>query len=572
MPLAMTSKTRIRAALVAIAVAFTTHFAAMTPSTAIAKEAAETSDAATVRAIESLVEGKLKAEEPGAAILVARNGKVIFRRAYGMANVETKTPLKPDDVFRIGSVTKQFTAVAILMLADEGKLSVSDEITKYLPDFPTRGKRITIEHLLTHTSGIRGYTEMPDFQKTINERVSVNAMIDRFKNEQLQFDPGTRWSYSNSGYFLLGAIVEKVSGMDYAAFMAKRIFIPLEMKDTAYEGVERSGKKRVEGYTKAERFAVDGPIDMSQPYAAGALVSTVDDLLVWNNAITAGKLLKPQTWKAAFTPFTLADGSKTTYGYGWQINKFQGKNTIEHGGGINGFASNGVRFPDEGVFVAVLKNAIGNANMTAATEQKIISIAIGKPLPEYKAISLDNAALDKHIGTYKVDEKITRTIVREGNQLFSQRTGAPRFPITPASATTFFAPDGLATLAFETDAAGETTHVVVTDARSTNRNQRISKTPPAGRIAILLSAIVLDQYIGNYELAPNFVLAVSRNGEKFVIQATGQGPLEFFAESENKFFARDVDAQVKFNKDASGKVNELILYQGGRETPGKRTK
>jgi D-alanyl-D-alanine carboxypeptidase len=571
MRLAFMPVMKIRGLICAFAVVLASATTTIFPLAANAKETTESADPGVARAIEAVLDGKFKADEPGAAVLVARNGKVVFRRAYGAANIETKTPLKPDDIFRIGSVTKQFTAVGILMLADEGKLSVSDDITKYLPDFPAQGKRITIEHLLTHTSGIRGYTDMPDFQKTINKRVAINEMIDRFKNEPLQFDPGTRWAYSNSGYFLLGAIIEKVSGMDYAAFMAKRVFIPLGMNDTAYEGHERNNKKRVEGYTKADQFKLDELIDMSQPYAAGALLSTVDDLLVWNNAITAGKLLKPQTWKAAFTPFTLADGSKTTYGYGWQINKFQGKNTIEHGGGINGFASNGVRFPDEGVFVAVLNNAIGNANMTAAMEQKIIGIAMGKPLPEYKAISLDNAVLDKHIGTYKVDDKITRTIVREGNQLFSQRTGAQRFPITPASVTTFFAPDGLATLTFETDAGGETTHVVVTDARSTNRNQRVSKTPPV-RTSIKLADSVLDQYIGNYELAPNFVLAVSRNGEKFVVQATGQGPLEFFAENESKFFARDVDAQVKFNKDVSGKVNELILYQGGRETPGKRTK
>ncbi len=174
-------------------------------------------------------------DAPGAAVIAVRDGKTVLRKGYGMADLELGVPIQPDMVFRIGSMTKQFTAVAILMLVEEGKLAVSDPITKFLPDYPTGGKTITVEHLLTHTSGIKSYTDMPDFLANIRKDYKVQELIDHFKGEPMDFAPGERYQYDNSGYFLLGAIIEKASGMSYEAFLKQRIFDVVGMTQTSLD-------------------------------------------------------------------------------------------------------------------------------------------------------------------------------------------------------------------------------------------------------------------------------------------------------------------------------------------------
>jgi CubicO group peptidase (beta-lactamase class C family) len=541
----------------------------LTFSTALHAQDAANADVAVAKSIEAALVPHFKADEPGATVIVTRDGKTLYRGAFGLSNVENKTPLKPDDVLRIGSLTKQFTAVSILMLADQGKLKVSDPITKYLTDYPKTGDGVTIEHLLTHTSGVPSYTDAPDYGTHMSKTVSVNEMIARFKDQPLKFTPGSKWEYSNSGYFLLGAIIERVSGISYADFVAKNIFEPLGMKDSAYEGFERGNKRRVEGY--ADRTRVAPPLDMSQPYAAGSLLSSVDDLAKWDAAIAAGKLLKPATWKRAFTAYTLNDGSKTTYGYGWGVRKMQGMDTLAHSGGINGFVSYGMHVPEAKVYAAMLFNRAGGGGASPGyLTEKIAAIAAGKPYKELKAISLDATALDKHIGIYKIDEKTNRIVSRDGNQLFIQRTGGNKGPIMAASATEFFQPNSFTTFTFETDASGETTHLVVNQASGTDKSPRVSKTPPAPRKGIPLAAGVFDQYAGVYTIVPGVTMTVSRDGEKFLTQVTRQGPIEILAETEDRFFAKDIDAQIRFVKDADGKVNQLVIQQGGRETVAKR--
>lgn len=343
----------------------------------------------SVDAFDTALSRYFKPNRPGAAIIVTKNGKTVFRKAYGLADLEHRIPLQPEMVLRLGSVTKQFTAAAVMLLADEGRLAVTDEITRYLPDYPAQGKHITIEHLLTHTSGIKSYTDMPAYREIVDREMTVEQMIDYFKNEPIAFEPGTRFAYSNSGYFLLGAIIEKISGMSYAAFMAERLFEPLGMKQTAYEGHERHGRKRVEGCSRDKKAA---SISMTQPYAAGALVSTVDDLALWDAAITSGKLLKAETWRQIFTPYPLKNGKRIPYAYGWLIGKFiKGRATQLHGGGISGFTSQVIRLPDDAVYVAVLMNDDGGEKWyhqiafqfsrrnPATLAAKAAAIAIGLP-------------------------------------------------------------------------------------------------------------------------------------------------------------------------------------------------
>lgn len=331
--------------------------------------------------LDALFKTQFKGDEPGATVIVVRNGKTLLRKAYGAADIATKTPLTPGTVLRLGSITKQFTAVAILMLMEEGKLALNDPITRFFPDYPTGGKVITIEHLLTHTSGIASYTGKPDYVAGMGKNLSVAQMIDRFKNDPLEFEPGTRFHYNNSGYFLLGAIIEKASGLSYPRFLEQRIFTPLGMKDTAYEGVERSAAPRAKGYSaKGQAFEPAAFLSMSQPYAAGSLISTVGDLAIWDAAITAGKLIKPASWKLAFTPYRLNPEKSTGYGYGWAVGAFQGVPAIDHGGGINGFSTYALRLPEQHVFVAVLANRDSGGVAPEVLAKAAAGLVIGKPV------------------------------------------------------------------------------------------------------------------------------------------------------------------------------------------------
>jgi len=287
--------------------------------------------------IDKLLSDVYKPGQPGGAVLVKKQGKVILQKGYGLANLELNVPIEPDMIFRIGSITKQFTGVAILMLAEEGKLSLQDEITRFLPDYPTQGKKITIEHLLTHTSGIKSYTELPEWLPLQRKDMTVGEIIDLFKNQPMEFAPGEWWKYCNSGYILLGAVIEKASGKMYADFLQDRIFGPLGLKNSLYDSTSRIIPRRVPGYAKGNAGYENAPyLSMSQPYAAGSLASSVDDLAAWTESLLAGKLLKRETLERAFTPYKLKDGLDTKYGYGWCASDYEGHRLIEHSGGIHG--------------------------------------------------------------------------------------------------------------------------------------------------------------------------------------------------------------------------------------------
>ncbi|MBL8516778.1 MAG: serine hydrolase [Betaproteobacteria bacterium] len=525
------------------------------------------------RQIDTVLAATFKSDEPGAAVIVVKDGKTVLRKGYGMADVEKKIAIQPGDVFRIGSITKQFTAVAILMLEEEGKLSVKDEITKFLPDYPTQGKKITVEHLLTHTSGIRSYTGMPDFRSIINKDMKPLDVVDFFKNEKMDFDPGERFLYNNSGYFLLGVIIEKVSGMSYAEFVAKRMFEPLGMAHTAFEGFERNGVKRIPGYGRGrDGYTPAAPMSMTQPYAAGSLVSTVDDLARWDAAITAGKLVKSATWKRAFTPYALNNGKPTDYGYGWQLRKFLGEDLIEHGGAINGFHGQGMRLPASRVFVAVLTNRIGGRPTSEYHAERVTAIALGKPLTTPTPIKLAALALDAFEGTYRVDDKENRIVVRDGEQLTLQRGGG-RVPMAPYAENEFFLPDFSHTrFRFVKGDDGKVKHMVVLDTSGKEEINPRTGDKPAQKKSIVLAQKDFDVLTGEYQLAPNFILTISRDGDRYLSQATNQGQVEIFAESDTKFFVKVINAEITFQKDADGKATGLVLTQNGREMPAKKIK
>jgi D-alanyl-D-alanine carboxypeptidase len=324
--------------------------------------------------IDEMLSKYFKPAEPGASVIVSQRGTILFRKAYGLANTETNVPLQPEFPLRTGSVTKQFTAAAIMLLAEQGKLSLADEIEKYFPEYPEPGRHVTIENLLTHTSGIRNYTELPQFSVVLTKDVSPDDAIAFFKDAPVQFQPGHRFSYSNSNYFLLGRLIEKVSGISYQNFMQQQIFQPLQMHSTEIE-TAASPVAKVIGYSQGRKGIIKSPFyRMSWPFAAGAMRTSVDDLVRWDHAIKIGALLRRASWERMAKDFRLSDGGHSGYGYGWFIRRLRGKDALEHGGEIGGFSADTWRFPKEQIFIAVLANSDSHEPAPDTIAEKIAKI------------------------------------------------------------------------------------------------------------------------------------------------------------------------------------------------------
>jgi len=524
--------------------------------------------------IDKLLTGVYKPDGPGAAVLVKKQGKVILRKGYGLANLELDVLVEPDMIFRLGSITKQFTAVAVLMLAEEGKLGLQDEITKFLPDYPTQGKKITVEHLLTHTSGVKSYTDLPEWLPLQRKDMTVAEIIDLAKDKPMEFAPGERWKYSNSGYILLGAIIEKVSGKTYADFLEQRIFGPLGLKSSCYDSTSRIIPRRASGYTKGNSGFENAPyLSMSQPYAAGSLASSVDDLAAWTEALLSGKLVKREMIERAFASYKLKDGLETKYGYGWCISDYEGHRLIEHGGGIHGFLSHALFFPEDQIIVVVLTNSAISELQPEPLAFRAGCLALGIPYKEPVPISLSEKELEPLIGVYADALGGELFITGQGNQLFCQIPGAGKSEIRPVSAAEFFVTDFPARVQFSKDAKGAVTGLkFVSRIGPVQTYNRTAKPLPAERSEIKLDPALYDQYVGEYELAPGFAVVITKEDGKLMGQATGQPKVELFPEAETKFFLKVVDGQVEFVKGEDRKVTGLILIQGGQRLPGRKVK
>ncbi len=410
--------------------------------------------------IENLLSPNYPQDGPGAAVIVTRDGEVLFRKGYGLANLELCVSVEADMVFRIGSVTKQFTAVSILMLLEQGKLSLDDPIEKYLVGYPTHGHTITIEHLLTHTSGIKSYTSMEGWMAEWGRDFTLAGLIDYFKNQPMDFAPGKRWSYSNSGYVLLGAIIEKASGQSYEEFVQKNIFDPLEMRRTYTNPGNRVISRRAYGYDKGpEGYTCAAYLSMTQPHAAGVISSTVDDLARWDAALTSGRLVQPETLQRAFTSYRLPDGKLTHYGYGWGLHDYAGHAWIEHGGGIHGFVCQVARIPDERLFIAVLSNNTSAEKHPGELTFRILTCALGRPYQDPAVVALPGGALAALAGVYRAEENEERFVSYDEGKLFFQYSDkAPRWELQPISPEVFVsAKMGIGRLLFLRDAGGTVT-------------------------------------------------------------------------------------------------------------------
>jgi CubicO group peptidase (beta-lactamase class C family) len=413
-----------------------------------------------------------KRKIPGLSLAVVKNGEVIKAQGYGLANIELNVPATAETVYQSGSVGKQFTSAAVMLLVEEGKINLDDKISKYLDGTPEIWKEITVRHLLTHTSGVKNYGE-----KDLNFRLDYTdeELIKVAATFPLDFQPGEKWSYSNTGYVLLGFVIKKAAGKFYGDFLKERIFTPSGMATARVINEEDIIPNRAAGYRlskgeiKNQRY-VSPSLNTT---ADGSLYLTVLDMAKWDAALYSEKLLKRSSIDQIWTPVKLNSGKTHPYGFGWGIGEFNKHKLIEHGGAWQGFTTHISRYVDDKLSIIVLTNLAG------ANPGIIAHKVAGFYVPELQ---------------------------------------------------------------------------------------------PLERKGIQIDPKIFDSYVGEYEVTPTFVLTVSRESGKFMVQATGQPKIEMFAESETKFFLTVVDAQLEFVKDATGKVTHLVFRQEGAVVESKKIK
>jgi D-alanyl-D-alanine carboxypeptidase len=526
-------------------------------------------------ALDAEVAAHFPADMPGAAVLVRKGDQILLRKGYGAADLEHHLPVLPEMVFRLGSLTKQFTAAAIMILVDAGKLSLRDDVRKWVPQYPDHHEAITVENLLTHTSGVPSYTDQPGFGSRSREDLSHEQLLAIFKDLPRDFAPGTQWKYSNSGYYLLGLIIEKVSGQSYAQFVADKIFGPLGMKHTRYGDKDPVLPGGVRGYVRLAKTARPAEtISMKPPFAAGALISSVDDLALWDAAIAAGKLLKPESWRRVFTPMKLASGEATKYGFGWFLSNYEGHPVQSHGGGIPGFSTAILRMPAERVLVAILSNSIPPATDLTGLALKLAGLAVGKPIIDPPVAKIAPALLERYAGVYTVAGGRKLLIRREDDHLSVQMANGPRVDALPSSDTSFFVKGKPARLNFLRDSkTGKVTGIdTIRSDGNPDKAVRTDEALPPEKGAVSVDPAVLERYVGKYRLSPAMTITVTREGEHLFAQATDQPRVELFASAPTEFFLRVVDAQVTFVVEGKGPAPRLVLHQNGRNLEGKRVR
>ena len=365
------------------------------------------------------------------SVLVSKDGKVLYRKAFGFAQAEWEIPNTPETKFRIGSITKQFTAVAILRLVEQGKLKLDDPIKKHYPTAPATWEAVTIHHLLNHTSGIPSYTGQAGFLEKSALPAKPADIIKPIQTLPLEFAPGTKFVYNNSGYLLLGLILESLTGQPYAEYLRQTIFEPLGMKDTGADVSSAILKNRAAGYVSAGKEIRNAHYtDMAWPFAAGVLYSTVDDLLKWDQALYTDRLLSNSSKEKLFQP------GLGNYAYGWQTLKLGTHPVVDHGGGIQGFNTHIARVLDEHVATIVL----ANINTPAASQLAIelARLALGmKAKVDFEEITLAPDKLKEYEGVYPLAPSFSLTV--RSSPFTVQGSSQPRLPVFAYAEDKFFA-------------------------------------------------------------------------------------------------------------------------------------
>ncbi|NLI58706.1 MAG: serine hydrolase [Clostridium sp.] len=501
------------------------------------------------------------------SVLIGQEDEILFNKGYGYANYEEKIKNTPDTLFAIGSITKQFTAMAIMQLYEKGLLDLDDAISKYIPGV-VEGDNITIKHLLTHTSGLINYTDLLLEMEEVPEDTSIDFVLGLFKDEPLIFEPGTQWVYNNSGYVLLGCVVEKVSELSFDEYLKENIFKPLEMNDTGtyYDKMEEDYAVGYVGITELTPVEAD-EILLKIAYGAGNILSTVNDMYKWDRALQTEKLVKKETLDMIFDIQEKMPESEVYtfdgYGFGWFIenNPELGK-IVSHGGNTLSYSAQLSKYVDKDITIIITTNA-GNYFLDTI-DKTLVDIILGNSyeLPEdLVEIELDAEILKKYTGIYEHIEGYNIVILESEGQLYAQLPGQVKAEIYPKSQTEFFYKVIDAKITFKTDDNGKIIGLVFEQGNTILETTRVGDAPQ--REIADINKEIYKKYVGEYEIENIGIITVSVEDEKLYARLTGQVKLEILPMSETEFFYKDIQAEIEFVVANDGTVKGLVLKQEG---------
>jgi CubicO group peptidase (beta-lactamase class C family) len=521
--------------------------------------------AMTAYADKLLDEQKLDRDGPGVTVLVARGEQLLYKGARGMASIELGVPLQPDHLMRIGSVTKQIAAAALLKQIDEGKARLDDPLSKFLPDYPN-GSQITLLQLLNHTSGVKSYTGISGYMHNpIRRDLTTAELVKEFKDQPADFAPGEKWAYNNSGYVLLGAVVEAISGKSWHQSIDDLLLRPAQITSVHYQAGDKLFKGMAQGYTLngQREVAPAGLLSMTQPHAAGALIANTEGLWRWNQALHGGKLLSKASYERMITPEGAAKPHH--YGFGIGTGTLRDQTLLSHGGGIHGFGSLLSYVPQSQVTVVILRNSDTSGFATDLVSRKLAAFAMGEPFPEQTPVAVPAEQLKSAEGLYAREDKQTRTLRLKDGVLQSQRAGSGIAPLVPLGNDRFGIPGSLTELLLERDADGR---VVAMRAfnngeKAGERWTRSGELPPE-RAFNTLTAAQMQALVGDYS-GPGFSIKVFVDDKgRLQGQAPGQPAFELMASSPRQVHVPQVEAQLDFSAE-EGRPASVTLTQGGRQ-------
>ena len=548
--------------------------------------------------IDNLINRYLEYRLFNGSALVAENGEVIFKKGYGLANMEWDIPNSYDTKFRLGSITKQFTSMLIMQLVEKNKIKLKDKITDYLPYYRKDiGDKVTIEMLLTHTSGIPSYTGNPDFfEKTSKQYYAPDDFIKEYCSGDLEFEPGTKFNYNNSGYFILGAIIEHITGKSYEENIVENICKPLGLNDTGYDNFEKIMSKRAAGYEKTgSGYSIAPYLDMALPYAAGSLYSTVEDLYKWDLALLNNKILPKKYMDEIFKG--RVDARNSQYAYGWFIDTIsfddQKYLVYTHGGGINGFNTINYIVPQKGQVVILFSNAGGapldnmtNAIINILNDQEYKFPA--KPLVDQLNKTLEKEGITEAINQFnelKSDKDLYSYNERELNQLGYDLLRGDKveeaiaiFELNvkeyPKSWNAYDSYAEALMIKGEKDGAIKNyKKSIELNPNNTGGVEQLKKLGVDYKVAeVVVENSTLIKYAGEYQLFPEFIITIRVDGNRIFARATGQSELELFPLTATRFYDKVVNAQMEFFANDKGETIKMVLYQNGREMPGEKIK
>lgn len=522
---------------------------------------------------DKLIAQSWAADGPGAAVVITDHGKIIYQGWRGLADVQAKEPITPATVFRLGSITKQFSAAVVLQLVAEGKLSLDDPLSKFYPDYPQPGASATVRQLLNHTSGVQSYTDIPGWmvEANTNRAYTTEQLMAVFKNLPSLSKPGETWAYNNSGYVLVGAIIEKVTGKAWHEAVRERIATPLHLTTLRYGVGEASVANMASGYRRGDDGSVQPAekIHMSVPAAAGGLIGTVGDLAAWANGLHHGQVVDAASYKATTSPSNTADGKVNPYGFGLEMEDVRGHPTIGHGGGIFGFVTASLYIPERDVFVAVFTNSAPPAMSPGEVAQKLAMLAVGDAFPVLQKQPVDLKAMEPLLGAYKIEgSDDPRVLLSRGGKLFTRRSDSAELEVFPAGGKRFFYDGGMTWFDLKEGESGPVMEFYLNGSHKAELAKRVGGVPADER-PFDVSRSTLELYVGGYQVG-GAVAVVTLGDDGLSVKLGDQPTLRLIPRSETEFTVEKAGARVTFNGEAAGPAKSMTIHQGGRTMEAPR--